>query len=183
MPSPSPSSTARHRRAVAPALLALIAAGGLSAGLAMAATGSGTTLKSAANSKLGESIVVDARGRTVYTLSGATARHLKCTSSTCTHFWPPVTVRSRTVKLKAGKGVHGKLAVFKRPDGTLQIMLAGKPLYRFSQDTAAGQANGEGINSFGGTWHVVKAGASTTGGASQPPAMTTTPTYTPPPGY
>ncbi len=183
MPSPSHSSTGHHRRAVAPALLALIAAGGMSAGLAMAATGSGTTVKSAANSKLGESIVVDAGGHTVYALSGETAHHLKCASSTCTQFWPPVTVHSRAVKLKEGKGVHGKLAIFKRPDGTLQVMLAGKPLYRFSRDTAAGQANGEGINSFGGTWHVVKAGASKSGGTNQAPAMTTTPAYTPPPGY
>jgi predicted lipoprotein with Yx(FWY)xxD motif len=28
-------------------------------------------------------------------------------------------------------------------------------LYTFSGDTAAGQAHGEGIQSFGGTWHVV----------------------------
>jgi len=28
-------------------------------------------------------------------------------------------------------------------------------LYTFSGDTAAGQTQGEGIQSFGGTWHVV----------------------------
>ncbi len=31
----------------------------------------------------------------------------------------------------------------------------GLPLYTFSQDTAAKQAKGDGVDGFGGTWHVV----------------------------
>ncbi len=43
------------------------------------------------------------------------------------------------------------------------MTLSGRPLYRFSIDTAKGQANGEGIHSFGGVWHVVKEGGSARG--------------------
>jgi predicted lipoprotein with Yx(FWY)xxD motif len=36
-----------------------------------------------------------------------------------------------------------------------QVEYDGHLLYGFSGDTAAGQAHGEGIVAFGGTWHVV----------------------------
>ena len=48
--------------------------------------------------------------------------------------------------------------------GGTQATVDGAPLYRFSADTAAGATNGDGISSFGGTWHVVKADASGDGG-------------------
>lgn len=52
---------------------------------------------------------------------------------------------------------------------------AGMPLYRFAGDGAKGQANGEGIQSVGGTWHVVTAKASSGASAPAPaPAPTTT---------
>ena len=36
---------------------------------------------------------------------------------------------------------------------------AGLPLYLFAADTTQRKAAGEGINAFGGTWQVVKVGA------------------------
>jgi hypothetical protein len=46
---------------------------------------------------------------------------------------------------------------------------SGLPLYRFSEDSAPGDANGEGITNFGGTWHVVSA----SGAAATAPSATT----------
>jgi predicted lipoprotein with Yx(FWY)xxD motif len=119
------------------------------------------TVKASKNAAVGKTIVVDAKGRTLYRLQGDTTSHLLCTSTACVGAWPPLTVKSGSTKVQAGNGVKGKLAVFKRPDGKFQVTLRGLPLYRFSGDSAKGQANGEGITSFGGTWHVVpaKAGA------------------------
>lgn len=165
-----------RRRLAAPIALAVLLAGGITA-MGLAAGGS-TTLKSASSSKLGERIVVDSSGRTVYTLSGDTVHHLKCSSSQCLHFWPPVTTTAHG-KLKAGKGVSGRLGRMSRGRGRFQVTLGGHPLYRYSGDSAAGQANGEGIQSFGGTWHVVKASGSTT---TTPMTPSTTPSYAPP-GY
>ena len=48
-------------------------------------------------------------------------------------------------------------AILRRRNGLLQVTLRGMPLYRFSGDHAKGQANGEGIESFGGIWHAVAA--------------------------
>src|SRR5271155_3162381 len=52
------------------------------------------TVGAASNSTLGEQVVVNAQGHTLYALSPETAKHLLCTSSECLKFWPPLTVPS-----------------------------------------------------------------------------------------
>ncbi len=164
-----------HRLAVGITAAMLMFAGSLVA-LALAAGGP-TTVSSASNAKLGEQLVVEAHGRTLYALSPETTHHLLCKSSECIKFWPPLTVRSHNTKLTAGSGVHGRLALLRRANGTWQVTLGGLPLYRYSGDHASGEANGQHIHSFGGTWHVISA----TGGAS--PATPATPTTPATPGY
>jgi predicted lipoprotein with Yx(FWY)xxD motif len=112
-----------------------------------------------AGSTTTENIVVTSGGRAAYTLSGDSASHPKCTNANgCFSVWPPVTVSSAK-KLSAGPGVKGKLGVWHR-DGLFQVTLAGHPLYRFSPDSQRDHATGEGLQSFGGTWHVTKAAGS-----------------------
>jgi predicted lipoprotein with Yx(FWY)xxD motif len=117
------------------------------------------TIGSASNSTLGEQVLVNSQGRTLYALSPETTSHLLCKSSECLKFWPPLTVSSRKTKLKDGPGAHGHLGILRRSDGMLQITLRGLPLYRYSGDRAKNEANGQGIKSFGGTWHAVTAAA------------------------
>ena len=152
----------------------------VAASLAAIALGAGgaLTLTSSPNSKLGEQVVADAQGRTLYALSPETTHHLLCRSSECFKRWPPLTVHSSKTKLKAGPGVHGSLGILRRRDGKFQVTLQGKPLYRYSEDHAKGDANGQGIESFGGSWHVISATPST---SSTPPATTTTTPTTPSP--
>lgn len=132
------------------------------------------TVTAAHNAGLGETIVVDGRGRTLYALSGETTHHLECTSAACLRFWPPLTVASARSTLRAGAGVHGKLGLFRRSDGLEQVTLRGLLLYRFSGDQRAGTAAGQGISSFGGVWRAVTTsgatGPSSTPGASSTPA-------------
>jgi predicted lipoprotein with Yx(FWY)xxD motif len=157
------------------------------------ATGARAVVGSASNTKLGKQIVVDGQGRTLYALQPETTRHLLCKSSECLKFWPPLTVRSSRTKLRAGPGVRGRLAILRRGNGVLQITLGGLPLYRYSGDNAKGDANGQDLHSFGGTWHVLSAGGASSPADSAPaptptatapttPAPTaTTPAATPPP--
>src|SRR5271155_6258032 len=135
------------------------------------------TVSSAANSKLGEEVAVNAQGRTLYALSPETAKHLLCKSKECLAFWPPLTVPSTKTKLKAGPGVQGHLGILHRKGGILQVTLRGVPLYRFANDRAKGEANGEGVESFGGTWHAVTAASTPSTSA---PSTPTTPTTTTP---
>jgi predicted lipoprotein with Yx(FWY)xxD motif len=136
------------------------------------------TISPASNTALGARLAVDAHGRSLYTLSPETAHHLLCTSRQCLTIWPPATVSSARAKLTLASGVAGHLGILHRRDGKFQLTLRGLPLYRFSGDHAKGQANGNAIRSFGGTWHVVSAA----GGLITTPTPQPTPaTPTPPP--
>lgn len=168
------SNSARSgRRALRPwhvlALAALLA--GSLAATALAAT-SALTLGSAANATLGKPVVISSAGRTLYALSPETSKHLLCKSAECFKVWPPITVKSSKVKLKAASGAQGHLGIVRRSNGTLQVTLRGEPLYRFSGDSGKDQAHGQGLESFGGKWHAVTASSSeTTSTPTTPPSM------------
>ena len=172
-------------------IFAALAVAALISGVAGAA-GALPLVSASHNSALNETLVVDGHGRTLYSLHPETTHHLLCRSRACFEVWPPLTVRSASVKLVAGHGVEGHMGLLHRSDGKLQVTLRGLPLYRFSGDGAKGQAHGEGIKSFGGTWHAVTAethpsgapSGTTTPTTSTPTTPTTsTPSMTPPYGY
>jgi predicted lipoprotein with Yx(FWY)xxD motif len=136
-------------------------------------------VQSANNSKYG-AILVDAQGRTLYNLTNNGAA-VACTSSNgCTAVWPPALLPSGQTTVSAGAGVTNVTAV--SANGGMQLAYKGLPLYRFSGDPSAGSANGEGITSFGGTWHVVKLSSGTTGagGGTSGTATTAVPRSTTP---
>jgi predicted lipoprotein with Yx(FWY)xxD motif len=156
------------------AALMLVAASALTLSFALPAAAkkkkaAPAVVKASQNSALGKKIVVNAKGLTLYVLDPETKSKLLCTSSDCLAAWPLATVKS-TAKLVKGSGVSGKLAKIKRGK-KYQLTLGGKPLYTFTGESK-GDAGGEGLKSFGGTWKVVSAG----GGSSTP----TTPGVAPP---
>ena len=135
------------------ALCVAVVAVGSMAGIAAASTTLGAgTVKVNGKSR---AVLVDSRGVTLYTLSGESVGHLECVSSTCLGFWPYEV--SATAALTKAKGVRGTLSRLHRIKGkSFQVMLNGHPLYRFAPENGKkGSALGEGITSFGGTWHVV----------------------------
>jgi predicted lipoprotein with Yx(FWY)xxD motif len=151
---------------------------------APAVAGGGTTVvHSASNSALGETVVVNGQGLTLYSLTPETAHHLLCKSKECFERWPPFTVRSSKTKLKAGPGVQGSLKLLRRSNGKFQVMLRGKLLYRYAEDHVKGDAEGQGIESFGGIWRAVTAGSAATKTAPTTPSPTTPSNPTPLPGY
>lgn len=101
--------------------------------------------KKADNTTLGETILTNTKGRTLYSLSAETKGRFICTAS-CLSIWHPLVV-------KAGVKPTGpvKLGTIERPDGRTQVTYKGRPLYSFGGDTKAGQANGQGIKDVG-TW-------------------------------
>jgi predicted lipoprotein with Yx(FWY)xxD motif len=107
-----------------------------------------------------ENIVTNSAGLAVYTLSGDSRAHPKCTKANgCFAVWPPVRVVSAG-KLSKAAGIKGRLGSWRR-NGFIQVTLNGHPLYTFVQDKRH-HATGEDITHFGGTWHVIK----TSGGSS-----------------
>jgi predicted lipoprotein with Yx(FWY)xxD motif len=115
-----------------------------------------------ASSSLG-TILVNAQGMTLYSLSAERNGKFICTSSACLGVWHPLTISAGS----APSGAVGSLGTVKRPEGTVQVTYKGMPLYTFAQDTQAGQTNGQGIKDVG-TWSVIR-----TGSGSAPSTSTT----------
>jgi hypothetical protein len=77
-----------------------------------------------------------------------------------------LTVPTGTAHVTGAAGIGASnLGTVARSDGTLQVTYKGMPLYRYSGDTKAGDANGQG---FAGIWFVVTASS-----AAPAPAATT----------
>jgi len=104
------------------------------------------------------SVLVDARGRTLYVFE-KDRKGMSACETACVKFWPPIV--SRTTP-RAGKGVHtSMLGVTKRQDGRRQGTYAGHPLYTFVGDKNPGQTSGEGLTNFGAEWYVLAASGRT----------------------
>jgi predicted lipoprotein with Yx(FWY)xxD motif len=100
------------------------------------------------------SVLVDARGRTLYLFDKDHNGRSACDTA-CVTYWPPVISAG---KPRAATGVHkSMLGVTKRQDGRRQVTYAGHPLYRFVGDKRPGQTKGEGLTNFGAEWYVVAA--------------------------
>jgi predicted lipoprotein with Yx(FWY)xxD motif len=111
------------------------------------ASAGGTTL-AVAETGLG-TIVTDADGRTVYAFTQDTAGESTCTGG-CAGTWPPLATDGDPA---GGADVTGELGTTERDDGSLQVTLAGMPLYYFTPDgSTAGSTQGQGV---GGVWFVV----------------------------
>lgn len=156
----------RSRCALVAAALAAVGGGtatmaAQSAGAATAHPAAGAAVLKLASVKVAigttdkaHQLLVNAKGLAVYELTGDSATHPKCKSSSCLNFWPPVTTMS-SKKPALGAGVKGKVGVWHH-NGKYQVTINGHPLYTYAQDSK-GSALGEGIKSFGGTWWVMNA--------------------------
>ena len=92
---------------------------------------------------------VNAAQRTVYVFDADTTANQSTCTGGCASVWPPVTVT-------AGATLPANWTSFARADGSQQLAYKGRPLYTYAVDTAAGQTNGDGINSFNGLWHIAR---------------------------
>jgi predicted lipoprotein with Yx(FWY)xxD motif len=100
------------------------------------------------------SILVDARGRTLY-LFEKDRNGVSMCSSACAAYWPPLTSHG---VLRTGTGVHRTLVTLgKAHNGVRQVIYAGHPLYTFVGDKRAGQTTGEGLTNFGAGWYAIAA--------------------------
>jgi predicted lipoprotein with Yx(FWY)xxD motif len=134
--------------------LLLAAACGSSAGPAASTTPSPTGVNVVAEvgktvKGQDEIVLTNVSAQTLYYLTADTSTTVACKGQ-CTTFWPPLLLPagepSSTVTLP------GKLTVASNANG-MQVLYNGHPLYAFVKDKTSNDANGEGVNAFGGTWH------------------------------
>lgn len=95
-----------------------------------------------ATTELGD-VLVDADGMTLYMfdpdMQGASTCYDECAMN-----WPPLVAEGEPM---AGAGADdAKLGTVERDDGTMQVTYDGWPLYLWTQDSAAGDTTGQGVN-------------------------------------
>jgi predicted lipoprotein with Yx(FWY)xxD motif len=114
------------------------------------------------------SVLVDGQGFTLYLYEpDAQSGHSKC-SGPCAVEWSPLTLPTGVKFPVSGPGVDASLlSTTHRSDGTVQVMYNNWPLYTWAEDTAPGQATGEGLDNLGGVWYALDASGSA---VERPPA-------------
>lgn len=128
-------------------------------------------VKTASNSTLDATILVDSHGLTLYHLSGEQNGKWICTSTACVHAWHPLMTPTGT----ALSASISSLGTITRPDGTTQVTYNGTPLYTFVGDTKPGDAKGQGIKDVGVWTAVTTSAAANSAPAPSPPTATSTP--------
>jgi len=146
----------------------LLAAACGSGQTSQSATTTNAVVQTASNAKLGSTVLVNARGMTLYSLSAETGGRFVCTKSadlpgtktSCLSLWRPLTVPAGHTPTGSVSG----LGVIQRPDEmAMQVTYQGMPLYTFADDHSAGQATGNGFHDVG-TWRAVTTNGSSSGG-------------------
>ena len=108
------------------------------------------SLAVADNATIGEEILVDSAGMTVYLFVPDGTSTTSAVPDGVKAAWPAVVAEDEPV---AGDGLDAALlTVAAQPDGTQQIAYNGHLLYTFANDAAPGDANGQGL---GEVWYVL----------------------------
>ena len=149
----------RNRLTVAASVMValIVSASALGGG---AATSTPTVVKTAFNKKLGATIVVDAKGRTLYMFTSDPPGKSDCTveNLNCSGIWPPLITKG---KPRAGKGiVRAKLGTFRRRNGQLQVTYNRHALYRYIDDKKPGDVLGQ---KWMDLWYVLSPGGTPIG--------------------
>lgn len=96
-------------------------------------------------------VVTDSNGMTLYRFDKDTAApSVSNCEGPCLNLWPPV--RANASEVQASGIDKGLLGTITRSDGSSQLTLNGWPLYRYTKDSAVGDANGQGV---GQAWFAV----------------------------
>ena len=92
-------------------------------------------------------ILVEIKGRGVYTYDGDKIANQSDCFAQCRLLWPPMYAEPESKP-------KGSFTIFTRKDdGKLQWAFKGKPLYRWVSDLKRGDAGGDGI---AGVWRLIK---------------------------
>lgn len=158
---PRPVASLAPRVVVAPVALAAAAAFVVALALASrnggVATAAGADLVGTVTIPRYGTVLVTAHGRTLYLLSSRGGAQVPCRGG-CLSIWPPLLAAPSVRDPRGGPGVRGTLGLAPRGGGR-QLTYNGYRLYTYAGDAGPGQSNGERIASFGGTWYLVRAAA------------------------
>jgi predicted lipoprotein with Yx(FWY)xxD motif len=149
--SVAPSFLRRHRATlVALGVSATTLLGVVALPITSGASSSPTTITVSQNKTWGPTLTLK-DGHTLYRLTKDPKNKSVCTGM-CATVWEPVLLATGQ-STPVGVGVS-HLGSFTRADGTKQVTYEGIPLYRFSNDTKAGEVSGNVKDTWGQWWSI-----------------------------
>lgn len=98
-------------------------------------------------------VLTDSKGLVLYGFAADSGTHSACYGR-CAQAWPPLITEGPPQPSNGASA--SKLGTVKRSDGSEQVTYAGHPLYAYAADKKPGEANGNGLNSFGAGWFALK---------------------------
>ena len=99
-----------------------------------------------------QTILVGENGMTLYYYTpDKGAGKVTCTGQ-CLTAWPPLLLPSGVDKPTGESGVTGTLTTLPSPNGGMQVVYNGWPMYYWQKDTKPGDTTGQNV---GGKWFVV----------------------------
>ncbi|OYD71785.1 COG4315 family predicted lipoprotein [Rhodococcus sp. OK302] len=105
----------------------------------------GAVLLKTASSPLG-TIAVDGEGMTVYTYNPDKENSTSSScDENCLRHWPAVT---STTDSPVVQGIDAAIGTVPGPDGSFQVTVNGKPVYRYLDDQVPGDMLGQGVGSL-----------------------------------
>lgn len=131
--------------------------GSQSAGTSPSASSSPAVTVSVKNVAGVGAVLVNGKGQTLYMLTSEKGGKITCTDDNgCTKVWPDTELPKGAISAAAGRGIQASLlGTVKNSAGERYVTYHGWPLYTYTGDNGPGQANGEGITAFGGTWYAL----------------------------
>ncbi len=100
----------------------------------------------------------------LYLLTAERGGKIVCTGG-CLALWPPLLAGAGSLARRI-PGLAGRLGLVRRGPHVEQVTYDGYPLYSYAGDPGPRASAGEGIVSFGGTWYLVRASATTASAAA-----------------
>ena len=98
--------------------------------------------------------LTDQRGWSLYIFTADTPGNSTCFED-CEISWPPVLISSMASVTPSYDIRAEYLSTFIRPDGRVQLVYNGYPLYYYMKDVVASDIRGQAVNSFGGFWYLI----------------------------
>ena len=99
-------------------------------------------------------VLVNGQGRTLYVFTPDKHAKVTCVGS-CAALWPPVKLSSGQKAVAVGAVKSSSLGSDPDPEGGSVVTYAGWPLYTYAADSGPGSANGQTLNTNGGSWYVL----------------------------
>jgi predicted lipoprotein with Yx(FWY)xxD motif len=100
------------------------------------------------------SVVVNAKGHTLYVFAPDKAKKVTCVDA-CAAVWPPLALASGQKPVVSGQAKSSLVGSDPNPAGGRTVTYAGWPLYTYVTDTSAGSARGQALKLNGGLWDVI----------------------------